>query len=165
MEPGGSLPYSHVPAICPILSHIDPIRVHPLPSHFLKISLNIILPSKPGSSTWSLSLMFPHQNPVCTSPLPIRATCPAHLILVDLITRIIFGEVDISVSSSLYTVHHTRYSTQVDGKIIFTNVTACGLCNCIPYKFHWMEPSVCGTRKIWSICWQRILETVTFRTK
>jgi hypothetical protein len=42
------------------------------------------------SSKWSLSLMFPHHNPVYTSP-PIHTTCPVHLIL-DMTTRIIFGE-------------------------------------------------------------------------
>ena len=34
----------------------------------------------------------PHQSPVYTSPLPIRATRPAHLILRDFITRTILGE-------------------------------------------------------------------------
>jgi hypothetical protein len=31
--------------------------------------------------------MFPHQNTVCISPRPIRAKCPASLILLNFITR------------------------------------------------------------------------------
>ena len=68
--------------------------------------LNIILQSKPGSSNWSLSLKFPHQNRVLTSPFPIRATCPAHLILLDLITRIIFGGDYRSLSLSSFSFLH-----------------------------------------------------------
>ena len=63
----------------PILNQIDP--VHTLVRPFLKIHLNIILPSTTGSSKRSPSLRFPHQTLYTPLLSPIRATCPIHLIL------------------------------------------------------------------------------------
>ena len=47
-------------------------------------------------------LQVSSRNSVRVSLLPIRATCPAHLIPLDLITRIILGEVENSLMSSVY---------------------------------------------------------------
>ena len=51
-------------------------------------------------------LRFPRQNLACTSPLPIHATCPAHFILLDLVTRIIFSEDYWSLCSSICSFLH-----------------------------------------------------------
>jgi hypothetical protein len=59
----------------------EPAQSSPYPTpHFL----NRHLLSTPGTPHWSLSLRFPHQNSIHPCPLPIRATDPAHLILLDL---------------------------------------------------------------------------------
>ena len=98
METEVSLPRLQVPATCPcpVPEHSSPCP----PSHFLKIRINIILPSTPGSPKWSLSLRFPHQYPVYASPLSVRATFSAHIVL-DFITRTVLGEEYRSFSSSL----------------------------------------------------------------
>jgi len=51
------------------LSRATSIHFKTPTSYFLKMHFNIILPSKPVSPKWSLSLRFPNQNPVYASPL------------------------------------------------------------------------------------------------
>ena len=114
MEPEGLLPQTQVPATCPYPeSQLDP--VHTPTSHFLKIHLNVILSSTPGSPKWSPSPRFPHQNPVYTSPHPICAICPSHLILHDLISRTLLGEESRSLSSSICSLLHSLGTSSLLG--------------------------------------------------
>jgi hypothetical protein len=61
-------------------------------SMFLIPLVEDLFPSAPRSSKWTPFLTFSHQTPTCTSPLPTLTIGPAHLILLGLIIRIIFGE-------------------------------------------------------------------------
>ena len=101
-----------------ILRQIDP--VHAPTSHFLNIHLIITFPSTPMSPKWSLSLRFPHQNPVHNSPLPPRVSCPDHLILLDLILRIILDEQYGSLSSSLCSFLHSPVTSSLLVKLIYS---------------------------------------------
>ena len=56
----------------------QPSPLHIPTSHLLEIRPNIIHPSTPRSPPWSLSLRFPHQDPVHPLSSTICATCPAH---------------------------------------------------------------------------------------
>ena len=97
------------------LSGARSIQSMHLSTYFLKIHLNIIPPSKPASSKWTLSLRFPHQNPVYASPLPICLTCPTQLTLLDLVTQIIYGEQYRSLSSSLRSFPHSPVASYLSG--------------------------------------------------
>jgi hypothetical protein len=55
-----------VPATFPILNQINPIHTN---IYFLDIRFNIILPSTPRPSKWSLSLRSLRQSSVCISPI------------------------------------------------------------------------------------------------
>ena len=61
-EPEGSLPHSQTSATC---LYPGPAQSSPYTHiHLLEIHPNIIHPSTPRSPQWSLSLRFPHQDPI-----------------------------------------------------------------------------------------------------
>jgi len=110
------------------------------PSYFLKIHFNIIFPSTTGSK-WCPSLSFPHQDSICTSPLRVHATCPAHPILLNLITRLIFGEEYRSFSFSSCCLLHSPVTSSLSGPNILKIKLLC-------YVF-----SLCFVR-VWNTAYQ-----------
>ena len=95
------------PPTVSILGHPNPVHIPTY--HLLEIHPNIIHPSMPRSPQWSLSIQFPHQDPIHSLSSPVRATCPTHLILLDFITRTVLGEKYRSFSSSIWTPPFPRY--------------------------------------------------------
>ena len=96
---------------------------HGIPtSHLLEIHPNIIHPSTPRSPQWSLSLRFPHQDPIHPVSSPIRATCPAHLILLDFISRTILDEEYRSFNSSLCSLLHSPVTSSLLGPNILNTM-------------------------------------------
>jgi hypothetical protein len=114
--------YYHIhkcPLTVPILSHLDP--VYTLTTHFLKIRLHII----PHLSLGLASGLFPSGFPTKTlyTPFfyPIRATRPAHIILLDFISRKILGGKYRSLSSSLCSFLHSPVTACLLGPNILLN--------------------------------------------
>jgi len=106
MKPEGSLPHSQVLATCP---YPQAARSSPYPAHptswrsilILSSHLHLGLPSALFSSGFHTKTLY---MPLLS---PIHATCLAHLILLDFITRKILGEQYRSLSSSLFSVHQS----------------------------------------------------------
>ena len=100
------------PLPVPTLSQI--YQGHTPTFHFLKIHLIIILPSTSRSSTWSLSIRFPHQNLVYASPLIHTRYMlrPSHS---QFYHPTILGEKYRSFSSSLCSILHTPVTSSLLG--------------------------------------------------
>jgi hypothetical protein len=67
MKPESSLPYSQEHASCSMLGQINPVHdLSTFRKSILILSSHLLLGLRSGVS----SLVFPHQNPVLTYPLP-----------------------------------------------------------------------------------------------
>ena len=102
-----------------ILGQPNPVPIHT--SHFLEIHLNIIRPSTPRSPQWLLPSGFPTNTLYTPLSSAVRAICPAHLILLDFVTRTILGKEYKSFSSSLCNLLHSPVTSSLLGPNIFLN--------------------------------------------
>ena len=99
----------------------QPNPVHIPTSHLLAIHPNIIHHLRLGLPSGLCPSGFPTK--ILYTPLssPIRATCPAHLILLDFIIRTILSEEYISFSSLLCNLLHSPVTSSLLGPNILLN--------------------------------------------
>jgi len=120
MEPEGSLPHSQLPATCP---YPEPAPSSPRPLYFtswrsiliLYYYVSLGLPSDLFPSGFHTKTLY---KPLFYS---IRAKRPFHLILLNFITRVIFGEEYRLLSSSLCNFLYSSVTSTLLGPNILLN--------------------------------------------
>ena len=112
MEPERSLSHSQVPATCP---YPESARSSPYPRHPTSWRSILILSSQLslGLPSALIPSGFPTQTLYAHLLSPIRATYTTNLILLDFITRTIFGEQYRSLSSSLCSFLHSLVTSSL----------------------------------------------------
>ena len=104
------------PPPVPILSQIDPVHGPPSQS-WRAFLIQVLSPHlRLGLQSGLFSADFPTKSPYTT--VPIRATCPAYTIPLDLITRIIIVEDYRSLNFSLCSFLHSAVTSSLLGSYI-----------------------------------------------
>ena len=124
----------------PVSILVQPNPVHIPTSHLLEIQPNIIHPSTPRSPQWFFPSDFPTKTLYTLLSSPIRATCPAHLILLDFITGTILGEAYRSFSSSLCNLLHSPVTSSLLVPNIQSNIIRTDFSS--NYSFHFSLPNL-----------------------
>jgi len=119
METAGSSPNSKEPATFP---YSEPDKSSPCPYPTYWRSILIWSSHRLGLPCGFFHLDFPTK--IIHAPLlfPIRATHPANLILLDFITRIIFGDEWRSLISSLRILLHSPVTSYILGPNMILNI-------------------------------------------
>ena len=99
-------------------SPVQSIYLHPTSGRSILILSTHL---RVGLPNGLLPFGFPIKTPYSPLSSPIRATCPAHLILLDFITRTILGEEYKTFSSSLCSLLHSPVTSSLLGPNILPN--------------------------------------------
>jgi len=128
----------------PVLSQIIP--VHAFPLYYLKVHLNIILPSTLRSCELSLYFSLPHQTPVCISFLSHTCHIPrqSHYSWFHHLTNIWWGVT--TVSSLLSLSRNSSATSSRTSSTYFLLFMWCG-------KFHSLKKQL---TKLWFLCFNHI---------
>jgi len=90
-------------------------------SHFLKIHLNIIFPSKPGSPKWSLSLRFPLQKPEYASTVP-HTTIRKHVFKIYTLCIVVQDIILTNITVKLNSQHYLQQPYQHTSKWYYEEI-------------------------------------------